>query len=491
MARAGGERTPALVFTTSGCKHCKKAKALLKENHVEFREVDVQVYPGLLEELISLTEWKTVPQVFLQGNFIGGASDLESLIQEGKLSECLQSTETELPQGILNILEKMEVYASRGEESETEGYDFLGGIKRTEFERALRLRSYGKRITKGIASFASEELATGEEIVEWMVRNLDEVKTSEQAVELGREMQLLGLINHKTYSNLFGRDKEKYRTLWLEEGPKSAGLNTSCYWTLPSRPAAVVAEELRTKIASLYDLALSDDGSSVDYGLLRDSAEFQEFVEATEELQNVDLFGMSVNEKKAFFINIYNALVIHAMVVKGPPSTFLERLFFFTNTKYCIGGQPYSLDDMENGVLRGNRAPASSLLNTRPFSNKDPRRFHTILPNDPRIHFALVCGAKSCPPIKIFNANNLEKGLDAATASFLEGEVEIDEETSTVTLSKILDWYSEDFGDNNVEKLKWILLHLSEGSQGKLQRVLYGTEFKIKYRKYNWETNSK
>ena len=40
---------------------------------------------------------------------------------------------------------------------------------------------------------------------------------------------------------------------------------------------------------------------------------------------------------------------------------------------------------------------------------------------DPRIHFALVCGAKSCPPIKVYTPDSLEDGLDSATMAFCEG----------------------------------------------------------------------
>jgi len=490
----GGERdaTPALVFTTAGCKHCRRAKAVLKEKGVAYREVDVQTYPELMDELVQNTQWRTVPQIFLRGTFIGGASDLDEWIRQGKLDEGLKETQQALPQEIVKLVEKVDAGTEENGEADHQRRRNHGAeASQASFERALVLKRYAKRMSHEITSFGTDQGALGEDITDWMLRNLEEASTEEQAINLGREMQRLSLLNHKTYSSLFGKDKEVYRLLMLEAGPKIPGLNVKSYWTLPPRHAAVVAEELRNKIMALYELALSEDGTSVNYSLLKNSEKFMEYAEATEELQNVDLYAMTPDEKKAFFINIYNALVIHAMVVKGEPSSFLERMFFFTNTKYCIGGHAYSLDDMENGVLRGNRAPASSLLNTRPFSEKDPRRFHAVVPVDPRIHFALVCGAKSCPPIKIYNADNIDKGLESATSAFLEAEVEVDEQTCTVTLSKILDWYSEDFGDNDLEKLKWILPHLKGDVRGKLQRVVYGKNFKVKYRKYNWETNSK
>ncbi len=71
--------------------------------------------------------------------------------------------------------------------------------------------------------------------------------------------------------------------------------------------------------------------------------------------QGVDPTGLSDNEKKAFFINLYNALVIHATVVLGVPRTSAGRGAFFSTSSYAVGGATYSLDDIEHGVLRGNR----------------------------------------------------------------------------------------------------------------------------------------
>lgn len=53
----------------------------------------------------------------------------------------------------------------------------------------------------------------------------------------------------------------------------------------------------------------------------------------------------------AFFINIYNALVIHAFVEMGPPTRFWQRIAFFRRVSYVIGGQVYSLNDIEHGTV--------------------------------------------------------------------------------------------------------------------------------------------
>jgi len=102
--------------------------------------------------------------------------------------------------------------------------------------------------------------------------------------------------------------------------------------------------------------------------------------------------------------------------------------------RYFIAGSEYTADDLENGILRGNRPAASSLgmligfpgLSSGPFGAGDPRAAATVRdPIDARIHFALVCGAKSCPPIKLYSADNLEEGLAGAAEAFCASDVKV------------------------------------------------------------------
>lgn len=90
-----------------------------------------------------------------------------------------------------------------------------------------------------------------------------------------------------------------------------------------------------------------------------------------EELQRVELHQMAREEKLSFFINLYNMMAIHAILVSGPPSGPLERRKFFGDFKYVIGGSTYSLSAIYNGILRGNQRPPYNLI--KPFGVKDKR----------------------------------------------------------------------------------------------------------------------
>src|SRR6185436_18824857 len=98
-------------------------------------------------------------------------------------------------------------------------------------------------------------------------------------------------------------------------------------------------------------------------------------------------------DRRALWINVYNALALHAG--RGRLSNRLLDVLEIYRTRYAIAGVPLSLDEIEHGLLRGG-APHPALPWSR-MSRADPRR-RLAVPLDPRIHFALNCGAISCPP---------------------------------------------------------------------------------------------
>merc|ERR1711936_701797 len=116
-----------------------------------------------------------------------------------------------------------------------------------------------------------------------------------------------------------------------------------------------------------------------------------------------------------------NVLVIHGTVKKGVPANTYQRYKFFSGTSYVIGGRAYSLNEIENGILRANRSSMATLYR-KPFSKGDPRLEMALPKAEPRIHFALNCGAKSCPPIKTFSGAEVINQLDVATGAFLEND---------------------------------------------------------------------
>ena len=154
-------------------------------------------------------------------------------------------------------------------------------------------------------------------------------------------------------------------------------------------------------------------------------------------------------------------------------------------------GQDYSCDDLENGVLRANSKTASGVGPL--FGAGDPRLQCVMPATDHRLHFALNCGAVSCPAVRYYTAEDVDAELALAAQGFCEqdGNVRVDEAARVLYLSKIFLWYSGDFGTNEVEIATTVLQHLRGPKREGLQRLLEEGGFEIRHLEYDWGNDAK
>ncbi len=350
---------------------------------------------------------------------------------------------------------------------------------------------------------------TAKEAVDWMVKNgkaTDEAVATEIGAEMVRERLIADV--DATHPFVVVEDESKAPLFRFQSEAPALGcapLNAAKLFTGEPRDAKTVVEDVRRRILKLYDAFLSSDGRAVDYAGIAASDDFKDFVQASEELQRVNLNALTREERMAFFINVYNALVIHGTCVFGTPKNTLERLDFFSKVSYNIDGHNYTCDDIENGVLRGNRPGAASVgallgkisLSRGPFREKDPRRSNVVLPMDPRVHFALVCGARSCPPIRVYTAENIDNELEDAAYSFFESEIDVtvgeNGVASSAAVSKIVgEWYKFDFGADEAERLRYASEYMREGAErDALRKALDDANATVSLttRAYDWTLN--
>lgn len=78
-----------VIYTKNYCPFCKRAVALLSSKGVEFEEIDVTNDNGTFKTIISKTGWDTVPQVFIDNEFLGGCDDIHALDKKGLLDKKL------------------------------------------------------------------------------------------------------------------------------------------------------------------------------------------------------------------------------------------------------------------------------------------------------------------------------------------------------------------------------------------------------------------
>lgn len=174
-------------------------------------------------------------------------------------------------------------------------------------------------------------------------------------------------------------------------------------------------------------------------------------------------------ERLAYWINIYNIFAIDLIVNAYPVESIKDIGSFFSpvwkKEAGSIHGRPYSLDEIEHKILR-------------PMG-------------EPRIHLAIVCASVSCPPLARtpFLATAIDRQLDGVLASFLANPTKgarLDRKRRTLWLSKIFDWFEEDFASAG-GVLAFVLPRLAEDDARWIRA--HRAELEIGHLDYDWSLN--
>ena len=204
----------------------------------------------------------------------------------------------------------------------------------------------------------------------------------------------------------------------------------------------------------------------VDYqGFKNEEAKLDQYLKILEEIDTKEL---SRDEQFAFYINAYNAWTIKLILTGYPGVKSIKDLGSFFSSpwkkKICrIDGKVISLDRIEHGILRP--------------------RF-----KDPRVHFAINCAARGCPPLRSdpYEGAILDRQLNEMAAAFINDPSRNRLEGNTLYLSKIFDWFEEDFSGDVME---FILKYVKGGLKNGLESNKGDIE--IKYLDYDWSLNAK
>jgi len=232
--------------------------------------------------------------------------------------------------------------------------------------------------------------------------------------------------------------------------------------------------------------AVSPDTGLVDYRSLRASDAYARFRGITRQLSTYETSDLGHGPAlMAFWMNLYNALIIDAVVHFGIQGSIMSRPGIFRQAAYNVGGMRFSADEIEHGLLRRNLP--NPVVHMRTFTTDDPRLALVVDHLDPRIHFSLVCGARSCPPIAFYDHEHLDQQLDQAAGAFINGGgVDYIAESNTLRLSKIFHWYRADFGGLPAifELIQRYVI------DQEVRNVLESGEFRVRYMEYDWKVNS-
>ncbi|WP_296618770.1 DUF547 domain-containing protein [Marivirga sp.] len=179
------------------------------------------------------------------------------------------------------------------------------------------------------------------------------------------------------------------------------------------------------------------------------------------------------NKTKAFWINTYNAFV--QILLTEDPSLFEDRGAFFKSDIINVGGEMLSLDFIEHGIIRGSVVKLSMGFLKDPFASKLEKQFR-VEETDGRIHFAVNCGATSCPYVAVYSAYELDKELDQITKQFLKRTTEYDEREDEVNVTTLFSWFKGDFSDRG-----GVIGYLK-----KYEVIPENADLDVNYKEYDW-----
>ena len=206
--------------------------------------------------------------------------------------------------------------------------------------------------------------------------------------------------------------------------------------------------------------------SKVDYdGFKQDEYLLDKYLDI---LSRTDTGDLSEKHLFAFYINAYNAFTIKLVLTKYPGINSIKEIGgFFSNPwskKFIpLKGKTVSLDYIEHDILRP-------------------------VYKDPRIHFAINCAARSCPPLmaEAYTGALLDQQLDKMTRNFINDGQSNYLDGNTLHVSRIFKWFGEDF-DNDIAG--YVRTYATGDFATQLQEA--GDSLNVKYLDYDWSLNSK
>lgn len=224
---------------------------------------------------------------------------------------------------------------------------------------------------------------------------------------------------------------------------------------------------------SLFDQVLKkyvDDQGLVDYNGIAREPLFSEYLE---KLKTARLESLSRDDQLAFWINAYNAVMIEKVIRMRPKKSVRETFFpglwtskkIFETRENTVANRSVSPDDIENEYLR--------------------KGFR-----DPRIHFAIICASMSCPPLPrvAYTEENVQARLEEETRKYLNSRrgIRIEAEENTLYVSRLFDWFEEDFFQKAGSVEDFLRPYLDESARAFLDR---GPT--ISFLDYDWALNAK
>ena len=196
-----------------------------------------------------------------------------------------------------------------------------------------------------------------------------------------------------------------------------------------------------------------DPNGRVNYKML--TKEKTAINQVLDQWQKINAQKLNEKARLAFYINLYNLTTLKVIADNYPIKSIKDMKGgkIWDIGLMVLNGKSYSLNELENQLIRGQY-------------------------KEPRIHFLINCGAKSCPPLhtEAFTEKNIDELMDKRTRQFINDALSNTITPKQIKISKIFDWYQTDFGN--------LVSFINRYSKTKVLN-----NAKISFMDYDWDLN--
>lgn len=543
------------IFTLASCVHCRRAKATLVSRGFQFSEVSLSDYPSRREDMISLTNRVSVPQIFVNDTHLGGNDDLhERIASDPNQFDCSTRAALDMDDP---IDKRLEVPDPKDSPSTSHKIDFnelfsetlaadalppvLGRYDRLTATCKLRENLSGSNAIKdrSVGVHVHARCFYGSDLFKATAKLFAESDSNNSGEPLDDEIirtECVRLLESGVVKNVPKGAGDTARCTCIQSGatePDSKqdsfsltglyrlqpdvnpgcvnafrdGAMTATHTNSFIDPSAMLQKAQAAK--SQLEGEHTTNQGSVNRTNLANDHDFHIFLSwfslMSQHVSLEDIRKKSEHHLAAFLINAYNLTVSISSTTIGVSRSMFTRSVYFKEVGLRFSDGFYSLDDVEHGLLRGNVGKILKLNDARAKNVVDWRKINKKTKLDCRVHFALNCGAKSCPPVSTYTGESLDQELAIAAHAFCESDSNVSvtlkantnkstQRKRSVTLSRIFHWYRADFGSSDSEVLEKIELWCRFGSLKRqlIRSVIYNKNLlnALQYAPYDWSSDA-
>ncbi|CCI39937.1 unnamed protein product [Albugo candida] len=187
--------------------------------------------------------------------------------------------------------------------------------------------------------------------------------------------------------------------------------------------------------------------------------QYRSFLRLVAKFQQVDLKQLAKHDRQAFFINVYNTMVLHGFIEFGVPQNSGQYRAFEKDVQYVFGEFRFTLGDIKHGIIRCNRKPPSNYWD-RQLQPQDSRLQFRLHIRDPRSLLVLIDMCEPIPcadDVAIIRSGRTDTDLEEQVEKFCNRHVFIHEDIQEVELPRLFRVFRDDFGAAECDMISWLL----------------------------------